>query len=338
MIGRPPQPSIHNHVSLGKDHGAIALLRLHQPALSTHRNIQELGDSLVSAFEKEPGPPLFPTPSYILGHGAAGFVDVGDGDFGMSDKGSIRPDNEDVWAPQFARLWTSPASQPSSYGPIPKHRVIYLMSCSTAASAVRDGVRRPVGRDLMQRIANIGNLRVYAWTGLIFVNTDGWKLEPGAAMVCCMPSDTSPAAAALLCPEHFWREPTQLKILLTQAARASAFVDQQPLVSMQTLGFAQGMEAEDVESISILSPRTGREYIFPPAVATQLFKFLFSSQPFSKDGQIVGAVTARCTVKYRSQPPLTVDLVADRLADTSAGSVFLVSPAITTYLTQIGVS
>ena len=307
ISGRPPTPSLHNHASLGRDNGAIMLLRRHHPALSTHRSISELGDGLVKAFQVEPGQP-WPTRSIVLGHGASGYIEVGAGQFGWSEDGGLSLGNETLWAPQFARVSAPPGSYPRHQGgPLPIHRSIQFVSCSTANG--------PEGRRLLQQIADAGNLKVSGCTGLIFVNERSWFYERGAQLPYCIPSNST----AERCPESWWSGP----LPSTKDVKGR-------FASMKGLGFDGGMEVEDVESIDILNLRTGRERSFPREVAESLLKGLFHSPPYKNDGAVPGALTARCTVKYRSQPPLVVSVLSDRLAELESGLVFLVSPTIRT--------
>lgn len=321
VSGKPPKPSIHYHASLGKDLGAIKLLRLHYPALSTHQSVQELGDGLYRAFQKEPvwmGRGSVHALSIIMGHGSPGYVEVGAGQFGYSHTRSISLDNEGLWAPQFARLW-APPWLPSS-GPwrgSRAYRSIYFLSCSTAGSTPNGHV----GRELMQRIADIGNLHVKAHTGLVYVNKRSIWGERGSYLPWCVPSD-SPTGR---CPEFYWTEPHT----------AAKQVTHKEFVSMKNIGFDAGMEIEDVESITIFNPRSGVERNFPSEIAPALFKTLFYSQPYTKDGGIIGALTARCIIKYRSQPSITVDILTDRLAEIQSGMVFLTSPNTRAILEQL---
>jgi hypothetical protein len=267
---------------------------------------------LYNAFQQEPGE-RWPTRSIILGHGSPGYIEVGDGQFGFSSEGGIYLENEDVWAPQFARLFASPGLYLTGSGPVPVHREIMFMSCSTAAW--------PNGRKLLQRIADVGNLKVTAFIGLIFVNERSMFWDSIETQPWCVPKGST----ASRCPENLWKEPPP----------TTKNIAELPRVSMKRLGFTTGMEADDVVSIAISNPRTGSEKSYPPEVAEYVFKILFHSQPYSKDGSIMGSLTARCVVNYKSEPPMTVNVLADRVAETSSGLVFFTVPNTRAVLDQL---
>jgi hypothetical protein len=317
VIGRPPAPSIHCHGSLGPDDGAMALLRKHYPCLSNHSNMRDLGDNLVKAFESQPGRNGFPATSTILGHGNSGYVEVGCGQNDRDLEAYISPANEHVWGPQFARLRAPPMFERHPYwGDIPRFRSINFMSCTTAF-----GLR---GHVLLQRIADIGNLRVTAYSALLLVNEHQMFYERGGQLRCCLPQDAPRNTRGYTeCRKDAW--PGELDDV------KSAFP------GMAAKGFAPGMEAEDIDSISVVTPDTPDPVVLPKEVAPGLFAQLFASPPYAKDCAVMAAVSARFTLNFRSQSPVTVDLFADRLALSSLGAIFLVSGTVRRYLTHLGI-
>ncbi|MGO4304915.1 hypothetical protein [Cupriavidus sp. RAF12] len=228
-------------------------------------------------------------------------------------------ENEEVWAPQFARLWVPPKiERHPHWGEIPRFRSIQFLSCSTAAS--------PEGRELLQRIADVGNLRVSAGTGLLIATSQYAFWEKGAQIACCVPRDAARPNGYVECPEGNWREPSALADANFQ------------FMGMKNLGFGPGMEVADVESISVKTPSSNDEIELPKEEAAELLPLIFSSPPYAKDGELTAALTARFTVKYRSQPAITVDLLADRLAQVDVQRVFLVAQGIRAFLKRFGIS
>ena len=320
-IGKPRPASIHYHASLGVDGGAISMLRSNFPCLSTHRSIEELGDCLVRAFEQEPGNhSAFHASSMILGHGSPGSFEVGDGQYGRSYFGTIGMDNADVWEPQFARLRTPHKIEHHPYwGEIPRYRGISILSCSTAKGAE--------GRALIQRIADAGNLCVHAHTGLLFVNSKYYFLEKGARTVCRVPTGGDWNARGYRTCQDSGDD------ALSETDWLDAF--RVPFTSMKLLGLGEGAEADEVINVVLTTSAQQEPREFPGEVAADLYRYLFASPPYLKDGELVAAVTANCIVRFKGRPDLHVSVLADRVAFVQPNKMFLVDPRLANYLVEL---
>ena len=308
-------PIWNAHVSKGPDFGALALLRRVLIPGFTHASLSELGSNLEGAYRKFPGESRNYT-SIIAGHGTYAYVDTGDGAWNDSDDGSIQVRNEALWAPIFERLRTPVTWHDSgnpNVGRIPSFRGIQFLSCSTAAGN---------GRALMQRIADIGHLKVQAFSGLIFVNKHAWWMERYTRSPFCIPSDADAAVRAWFKPERQW-EFQKLKSSVVAEVVAQPALLEEAFSSMTTILASTGRGEPDV-SIS-------------GADADRVLALTLSRGPFRRDGEIVGSYRLRLVVQRQAGAPLTIQVAGDRIAVTSDGLAFFVAGGLRAELERLGV-
>lgn len=318
-VSYKPTPTFHAFISTGRDSGALALLRgIILPAWS-HGSVRALGANLEKAFKDQPTRKNgMNHTAVIIGHGDHGFVDAGDGAWNDTEEGSIQLRNEWLWAPFFERLRTT--TYPYMRGnrrlpPIPIYRSVRFLSCSTAGGD---------GRLLMQRIADLGGLAVYAYTGLVFVNRLYYFVERGAKQACCIPSDASVVAREHYRPDSNWEEP---------------FLPPPHEAVGQRFEMAAFLESAFSRTVRVLvsSLHSGGEVQLTGADAERVVTKALSVGPFRKDGEFIGSYTLKLVVERQGSAPLTIQVVGNRIAITSEGLAFFVGAGLKAELTSLGV-
>lgn len=282
----------HTSGSTGPDNGAIPRLRKIRKAKRTHSKSDNIG---VLFDWTTAGQPLF---IHLLGHGASGLFEVGDGQNQLTEAGSLRTYNMSYWESHLAR--TSKYDE-NRQVKVPADDVYYSGGLMLEGCCVAEG---PRGVRFMKQVADTTLRSVFAYTGLITVRDNSVWFQKGHAWIRHDPLASSPTV-----------EVRQLDKSLVRT------------VSLGATGLGDGVEPENVEALEVTSAlHNGRAIRLTGEQAAKLLAQLLYSNGFKPEGDPVGIVTQHITVIYSSRAPLKVDLYAGRMAVTDAGIAYLVGP------------
>lgn len=287
----PPQ---HRSASTGPDNGAIPRLRKIRGAKRTHSKSDDIG----ALFDwTTQGQPRF---IHLLGHGAGGLFDVGDGQTRITESGCLHSYNIYYWTKHMER--TSKYDE-NRQVKVPANDVLYSGGLLLEGCCVAEGTE---GLRFMKELADITLRTVFAFTGLITVRESSVWFQKGHAWMRQNPLASKPSV-----------EVRQLdKSLLRSNSLAST-------------GLGEGMEPDDIENIEVTSLLHGNASVRLPAdEAASVVEQLFYSNSFRAEGEPIGILTHRFRITYRERAPLMVDVYARRLARTNTGLTYLVGPEL----------
>jgi hypothetical protein len=298
IAGAPPD---HRSGSTGPDNGAIPRLRRIRNAKRTHSTSDDLG----ALFDwTTTGQPRF---IHLLGHGAGGLFDVGDGQTRITESGCLHAYNDYYWTKHMER--TSKYDE-NRRVKVPANDVLYSGGLLLEGCCVADGVD---GIHFMKKLADTTLRTVFAFTGLITVHERSVWFEKGHAW---MRQDPLASSATV--------EVRQLDKGLVRHS------------SVASTGLGEGTEPTDIEALEITSLLHGNKTTTLTAEqASTLISQLFYSNGFKPEGEAAGIVTHRFRITYRGRAPLAVDLYARRLALTDAGIAYLVGPELVRLLATL---
>ena len=93
--------------------------------------------------------------------------------------------------------------------------------------------------------------------------------------------------------------------------------------NLNSVGFAAGMEAEDVSFVEInIHGEKSRKLQVPPEDSAWMLDSLLASRPFVHDCEPLAKVTHQVAIHYRSQPAVSFTIFADSLAISDHGVAF----------------
>lgn len=282
----------HISGSTGADNGAIPRLRRIRKAKRTHGKSDDIG----ALFDwTTMAQPRF---IHLLGHGASGLFEVGDGQQQITEAGCLRSYNRSYWESHLAR--TSKYDE-NRQVKVPAEDVYYSGGLMLEGCCVAEGAR---GVRFMKQVADATLRSVFAYTGLITVRDSSVWFQKGHAWIRHDPLASSPTV-----------EVRQLDKSLVRRG------------SLGATGLGDGVEPEDLEALEVTSAlHGGRTIRFTGEPAAELLKQLLYSNGFKAEGEPAGIVTQRIKAIYAARTPLIVTLYAGRMAMTDTGIAYLVGP------------
>lgn len=288
VTGAPP---LHRSGSSGPDNGAIPRLRRIRDARHTHDRADDIG-ALFDWTTK--GQPRF---VHLLGHGAGGLFDVGDGQNRITTAGCLHVWNRYYWAAHLER--TSKYDE-NRQVKVPDDGILFSGALMLEGCCVAEGSE---GRRFMKELADTTLRTVFAYTGLITVRAHSVWFQKG----------------------HAWIRQDPL------ASQSTVEVQQldKSLVRSTTLGasgLGDGREPDDIESFEVTSLLHSATVRIAPDHVAALVRELFHSASFKPDGAPAGILTHRIDIRFRSSAPLAVNVYARRLAMVEDGPAYLVGP------------
>lgn len=307
--GGPPNTNICH--SSGRDNGVVQhLSKLLGGGVNSHSSISSMSQNLMQIKRGR----------ILVGHGSNGMFEVGDGAWGYSNTGHVSLYNESFWLEDFKKLWVPLQDYYNGRYWFKLYCYLDIYACSVAGGV--DGLK------FLQRVSDVTNCRIRAFTGLIYVGANRIYYEKGHRHVRVCPTGGPPEGPG----DGVCTKPEDItKIAFVHDDFLSNKLKKSDL-------FSVGMEAEDVISILVKSRNKVEisERLLPPETASTIFKILFYSQPFTKVGTAIGLITANIIINYRSQPSLEINVFSDGIAETSyEGQSFMVAPYFRETINQL---
>lgn len=304
--GGPPLPNISS--STGEDGGTVnRLAKIISGGITKHSSTAELVSKILpySGFS-------------IVGHGNHGLFETGAGPSGYSDSTVVDFDNEHAWGSEFAKLWKPSRVAYDARGNAHHYPGggIWIYACCTGG-----GVN---GKAFLQRIADITNSTVIAYTGLIYVSSKYILYERGHTLVQVWPTGFIRNKVSIHNKDDFY-----LNVL--DEADISLPPPSQDLFNIDGTRneiFLRKMDLNNIDSVLIQRRIDGKsiQKEFNSNI-DYILQCLFNSQPFQKSGGVTGIITAVITINYRNQAPQTVNVFADKLAEKiHSGESYMTTP------------
>lgn len=313
VYGGPPLPYISS--SNAKDDGGTVdrLAKLLIGGITKHGSTIELIHN-VNRFDS----------FIIVGHGNTGYFETGAGILGYTDTKAVELSNEHVWGREFAKLWKPNRVVYSANGTphiYPGGRFSIYACCIAGSKS---------GLLLLQRLADITNHQVKAFTGLIYVwsypngQPVKYSFERGHKWVTINPKNYMISDHFLSLDDPFNFSDVREAFLPLSSPRLfnidfknnDKFVNAE-IIENEILSIFIELKHHDVFTTKVFSFHE----------ADVILPLIFYSESFEKKGDVPGLLTAIITIKYVEKPAASIHIFADRIAEKlPTGETCLTAP------------
>ncbi|MEK7954224.1 hypothetical protein [Luteolibacter soli] len=284
-------PPHHRSCSSGPDNGALQWLRSIRNAKLSHGSSDEVGQ----LFDwNAKGQPRF---IHLLGHGASGIFEVGDGQTAITTKGTLQYYNALYWFDRMQRIskW-DPNGQPR----IPADDVEWSGGLMLEGCGVGDGY---IGVRFLKELADCTRREVFAFTGLISVSRTTVTFEKGRAWIRQRPFANT--------------QQVEIQYLHESLVRNT---------NLEMTGIGEEREPADIASVEVTSLLEGKSKEQSGSSSIELINQLFYSKSFTPEGLPLGILTHRIHINYKNREPLNVEVYAGRFASVAEDLAFIVGP------------